>query len=188
MRDTGFVARDAARVAVAYADGKPEPIRMRDGERVAFGPGDGISYAPSRAFDAASYASGGAGMIGSADDFLVFLEALRTGKPAILKPATLAAMKSSQIGDLDVDASGPGWGFGYGFAVLIDPRAANTPQSAGTFTWGGAYGHSWFVDPERRLTVVALTDTAVEGMSGQFPTAIRDAVYAASNAPAPERR
>ena len=73
---------------------------------------------------------------------------------------------------------GPGWGFGYGWAVLIDPAAAQSPQSPGTLQWGGAYGHSWFVDPVRRLSVVALTNTALEGMAGAFPASIRDAVYA----------
>lgn len=47
----------------------------------------------------------------------------------------------------------------------------------------GAYGHSWFVDPEHRLTVVALTNTAFEGMSGAFPQEIRDAVYGQGAAP-----
>jgi CubicO group peptidase (beta-lactamase class C family) len=42
---------------------------------------------------------------------------------------------------------------------------------------GRAYGHSWFVDPANELTVVALTNTAFEGMSGAFPREIRDAVY-----------
>jgi CubicO group peptidase (beta-lactamase class C family) len=72
---------------------------------------------------------------------------------------------------------GPGWGFGFGGALLTDPKAAKTPQLQGTWSWGGAWGHSWFVDPERRLVVVALTNTAVEGMSGKFPVDIRDAVY-----------
>jgi CubicO group peptidase (beta-lactamase class C family) len=40
------------------------------------------------------------------------------------------------------------------------------------------YGHSWFVDPAKRLTVTVLTNTAVEGMSGQFPMQIREALYA----------
>jgi len=33
------------------------------------------------------------------------------------------------------------------------------------------------VDPERKLTVVALTNTALEGMWGKFTTDLRDAVY-----------
>jgi len=35
----------------------------------------------------------------------------------------------------------------------------------------------WFVDPASTITVVALTNTALEGMSGKFPGALRTAVY-----------
>lgn len=71
----------------------------------------------------------------------------------------------------------PGWGFGLGFAVLRDAAGSSTPQSAGTWRWGGAYGHSWFVDPTRGLSVVALTNTLYEGMHGAFVEELRDAVY-----------
>jgi hypothetical protein len=40
-------------------------------------------------------------------------------------------------------------------------------------------GHSWFVDPQRRLTVVALTNTALEGLYGRFPIDVPDAMYRA---------
>ena len=75
------------------------------------------------------------------------------------------------------ETRGPGWGFGYGWAVLDDPAAAATPQSKGTFQWGGVYGHSWFVDPAQALTVVALTNTAIEGMAGPFVSQMCDAIY-----------
>ena len=39
-------------------------------------------------------------------------------------------------------------------------------------------GHTWFVDAARELTVVALTNTGLEGLFGRFPAAVRDAVYA----------
>jgi CubicO group peptidase (beta-lactamase class C family) len=87
MRDTGFSARDRSRVAVAYAPGVPRPERMIDGCLVPFGE-SGIRFAPSRAFDPSSYASGGAGMVGTASDFLVFLEMLRTGRAPILERAS----------------------------------------------------------------------------------------------------
>ena len=51
------------------------------------------------------------------------------------------------------------------------------PQSAGTLNWGGVYGHTWFVDPAKKITVVALTNTAPEGLVGKFPNALRAAVY-----------
>lgn len=175
MRDTGFVVGDPSRLAIPYADGRPKPVRMTDGMFVSLGDG-GARFAPGRALDPASYASGGAGMVGTARDIARFLETIRTGGGGILKAETVAAMMRDQVGP-QAQTQGPGWGFGYGWAVLDDPAGTDTPQSKGTIQWGGAYGHSWFVDPARKLTVVALTNTAFEGMSGAFPTEIRDAVY-----------
>ena len=45
--------------------------------------------------------------------------------------------------------------------------------------WGGVYGHSWQIVPDRETTVVALTNTAIEGMSGVFPGELGAAVAAA---------
>ena len=78
-----------------------------------------------------------------------------------------------------IDPERPGWGFGFGASILKDPVAAQTPQSKGTFAWGGVYGHSWFVDPRLELSVVGLTNTTLECMAGVFTLAVRDAIYRA---------
>jgi CubicO group peptidase (beta-lactamase class C family) len=116
-------------------------------------------------------------MLGSATDFARFLEVIRQGGAPILQPQTLARMMQSQIGELPVDIRDPGWSFGYGWSVLTDPVRAGAPHQAGTIQWGGVYGHSWFVDPAAGLTVIGMTNTAVAGMTGAFPLAIRNAVY-----------
>lgn len=177
MHDTGFEVADPARLATPYVDARPQPLRMRDPQLIPFGAWAGIRFAPGRVFDRGSYASGGSGLLGTADDVLAFLEALR-GDGGILRAQTLQAMRANQTGTLPISLQGAGWGFGYGFAVVTDPLAARTPQSAGSCQWGGVYGHSWFVDPARRLSVVTLTNTAIEGMAGALPTRIRNAVYA----------
>lgn len=175
IEDTDFTVRDPSRLAKAYADGDPEPVPMTDGIAVPL-MGLAATFAPSRILDDGSYPSGGAGMAGTASDVLRFLEAIRTGGAPILKPETVEAMVKDEVGP-QAETQGPGWGFGYGWAVLIDPAATGTPQAADTLQWGGAYGHSWFVDRENGLSVVALTNTAFEGMAGAFPNDIRDAVY-----------
>jgi CubicO group peptidase (beta-lactamase class C family) len=178
LTDTGFAPPDRSRLAAAYADDEPEPVRM--GERYVIpAPREfaGLSFAPGRIFDPASYPSGGAGMAGTAGDFLVFLEALRRGGAPILRPETVQAMATSQIPGLAMPAS-PGTTFGYGFALVTDPAAAGVPMTAGSWRWGGVYGHSWFVDPARRLSVVGLTNTALEGMKGEFVSDLRAAIYA----------
>jgi CubicO group peptidase (beta-lactamase class C family) len=174
MRDTGFWAKAPARLAVPYHDSKPAPAKMEDPYVMAFGEGGRMTYSPSRALDPKAFPSGGAGMVGTAPDVMRLLEAIRTGGKPIMSAATAASMMRNQIGSLA--GPGPGTGFGFGGAVVVDPVAAHT-QSAKTWQWGGVYGHSWFVDPERKLTVVALTNTALEGMWGKFTTDLRDAVY-----------
>lgn len=177
--DAGFAVADRSRLAAPYADGPRGPVRMEGTVAVPLPPqaGEGeVRFTPERLFDPRSFLSGGAGMVGTAADVLTLLEAIRTGGAPILSPATVAMMMRDQVGP-QAETQGPGWGFGYGWAVLDDPAPTGTPQAAGTLQWGGAYGHSWFVDPVNRLTVVALTDTAFEGMAGPFVTELRDAVY-----------
>jgi CubicO group peptidase (beta-lactamase class C family) len=114
-------------------------------------------------------------MNGTAGDMLKFLEAMRVGGGGIVRAETAAAMTADAIAG--IETTRPGWGWGLGFAVLRDPIAAATPQPPGTWRWGGVYGHSWFVDPSAGLAAVALTNTAIAGMAGAFPDAVRDAIY-----------
>ncbi|MFZ2100526.1 MAG: serine hydrolase domain-containing protein, partial [Oricola sp.] len=176
MTSTTFHVTDAKRLAAAYRDGKSRAIRMND--RLDYLPlGTGGPVAPARALDPDAYPSGGGGMSGTADEYLRFLEVLRKGGGPLLSNESVTALTSHQIGGLRAWTEGEGWGFGLGVAVLLDPEAAQTPQGKGTWQWGGALGSHWFVDPENKLTVVVLTNTAVAGVIGAFPAAIRDAVY-----------
>ena len=172
---------DAARTAAAYADHPGEPRRLRQPDRLPFIDGSaGFHLSPARALDPQAYASGGAGMVGSAEDFLRLLETLRRGGQ-VLPTDWVAALTTNQIGDLPM----PFWRARLrpGITVLKDPVAAQTPESVGSWRMGGTYGHSWFVDPARQLSVVAFTNTALEGMSGAFVGEICQAVYAATGVP-----
>ncbi len=173
IKDTGFTVKDPARLVVPYADCIPRPVRMGDLHAVPFGLGS-IQFSPNRALNPHSYASGGCGMVGTARDFMRFLEMLRMDGESILGAELCKMMTTDQTDGL---GPGPGRAFGFGMSVITEPIAASTPQSAGTFTWGGVYGHSWFVDPSQRLAAVSLTNTAVEGLSGRFPVEVRDAIY-----------
>lgn len=182
MTDTDFLAVDPARLAAAYADHPGEPRRLRQPDRLPFIDGcAGFHLSPARALDPQAYASGGAGMVGSAEDFLRLLEMLRQGGGQVLPAEWVTALTTNQIGDLPMPFW-PGRGFGLGITVLKDPVAAQTPESVGSWRMGGTYGHSWFVDPVRQLSVVAFTNTALEGMSGAFVGEICQAVYAATGA------
>ncbi|KGG84758.1 serine hydrolase domain-containing protein [Comamonas thiooxydans] len=182
MIDTGFLVRDPQRVATAYVSDTPQPHLLAEGEVVSpFEGSVGIRYSPGRIFDALAFPSGGAGMAGTAGDFLRLLEALRQGGGALLPDELINEMGRDQTGGLELPDA-PGFGFGLGFSVLRDPLRAASPESVGTWRWGGAYGHAWFVDRARGLSVVAFTNTLYEGMSGRFVTELRDAVYGALEA------
>ncbi|OAB25608.1 serine hydrolase [Paenibacillus macquariensis subsp. defensor] len=177
MSDTGFIAADPERLATAYTNDVPEPRPIHDPDSIAFMEGTaGFQLAPGRALDGTAYPSGGAGMVGSAGDFLQLLETLRKGGAPLLPESMVHEMTTNQIGDLPM-AFWPGRGFGLGITLLKDPAAADTPESPGTWRMGGTYGHSWFVDPKQRLSVVAFTNTALEGMSGQFTVDLCEALY-----------
>jgi CubicO group peptidase (beta-lactamase class C family) len=175
MKDTDFIVVDRGRLAIPYADGTPEPVRMTDGMSVPLF-GAPVTFFPTRIFNQGSYPSGGAGMAGTAPDVLRFLEAIRIARDGVLRASTVEWMMATHVGSW-AQTYGPGWGFGLGWAVLDDPAAAATPQPKGTIQWSGVYGHSWFVDRVNALSVVVLTNTAFEGMSGAFPLEIRDAIY-----------
>ena len=173
MKDTGFAVVDPRRLVVHYADGKPEPRRIAADDQVNFFD-KLVDFSPVRLLEQKAFPSGGAGMAGTANDVLKFLETLRAG--GLLQPQTRSAMFKVQAPTRG-QAEGPGWDFGFGGAVLVDPKATGTPQAAGTLQWNGAYGHKWFIDPANELTVVALTNTTFEGMVGQFTGDVRNAVY-----------
>ena len=187
MTATGFVADRPDMLAAAYvrADGKPR--RMAETEVVPNG--ESVTrYEPGRALDAQAYPSGGAGMVGTAGDYLKFLEAVRLDGGPVLKPETAKAMTSDQVGpifsqilsvtgDKTNEVVAPGWGFGFGGAVLLHPEKAAYRAGAGTLSWSGAYGTHFFMDRESGVSFVVLTNTTPTGMAGPFATALAQAVY-----------
>jgi CubicO group peptidase (beta-lactamase class C family) len=176
LKDTGFSVSDPARLVTPYADADTAPRKMGELHLVPFDVGN-IRFAPSRITDPNSYPSAGAGMAGTAPDYLVFLEALRTGGAPILHPETVRAMTSNAIGDIPVPLVGEGWGYGLGVGVLRDPAPMALPHAPGTWRLAGVYGNHGWVDPDAELSVVVLTNTAIAGMWGTFPDRLMDAIY-----------
>jgi CubicO group peptidase (beta-lactamase class C family) len=177
MASTGFMPVDPARLAIPYADATPQPLRMPDPHSQTFGP-SAIVYSPGRALDPTTYPSAGAGMVGTAADYLRFLEALRVGGAPILQPATARTMTSNVIGEIAGPSGSTASGFGLGVGVLRAAGPNGPPYAVGTWNWGGVYGSNFWVDPEARITAVVLTNTAIAGMAGAFPAQIVRAVYA----------
>jgi len=178
MADSRFTVTDRERLAAAYADGAGGPMLMDDPHSVPNQWGGVTTYDPGRIFDARAFQSGGGGMAGTAADFMTLLEMLRTGGGGILKPETIRLGMADQTPQL-AHAQAPGWKFSYFGAWLGDPKLAGSPATRGTNRWGGIYGHNWFIDPARGLTVLSMSNTGLEGSDGTYREEVRNAVYAA---------
>ena len=182
MSHTGFRVPRGARLAVAYRDDPAGPRRI--GAHDALQLDTGVArVSASRVHDLQAYPCGGAGMVGTAADYLRLLECLRTGGAPLLAEASTRALLTNAIGDVAVPSRGPGWTFGLGPLVLQDPQLAGSVQGRGTWLWGGVFGGHYWVDPEHALSLVALTNTGVAGLWGAFPDSLVAALYSTGEGP-----
>jgi CubicO group peptidase (beta-lactamase class C family) len=78
----------------------------------------------------------------------------------VLSPKTVAIMTSDHLGPnirnqvAGTEQGRDGYGFGLGVAVRVRDGVAAIPGSKGDFTWNGANGTAFWVDPQERLVVV----------------------------------
>lgn len=70
------------------------------------------------------------------------------------------------LGTLNLE---PGHGFGLGFAVVQRPKKANRSNSAkGEYFWSGANSTHFFINPEKKLVVVFMTQVASVGSPNPY--------------------
>lgn len=106
------------------------------------------------------YYSGGAGSVGTIDDYAVFCQMLLQGGVyqgvRLLGPKTVAFMTRNQIGDNEV------WTrkdkFGLGFQVITPGTRYADQAGDQAFTWGGMYLSEYTVDPEEELILLFYTN------------------------------
>jgi len=138
---------------------------------------------------------GGGGLYSTGRDYLVFLQMLmhqgRFNGAQLLRPQTVALMGQNQIGDItaglwkttnnqltnDLDLF-PGipckWGLGYMINTLPGPNG----RSAGSVTWGGIFNTYYWLDPQKRIAGVFMTqilpfgDHKAVALGGEFERGI----------------
>lgn len=150
MKDTAFhvPAEKSARMASLYVVDRATLLKPADGFMVL-----DISKPPTAA-------NGGGGLVSTVADYARFAHMLARGGELdgvrILSPATVRMMASNHLTEsqLAKQPLGPGVGFGLDFAVVMDPAAAGTLAGKGTFSWGGAAGTWFWVDPENDVVVM----------------------------------
>ena len=109
---------------------------------------------------AQQYLSGGAGVVGTIEDYARFCTMLLQGGSfngkQILGRKTIELMTTNQIGDLEV------WDthdkFGLGFQLITGKGVAQMPGSVGAYKWGGMYSTDYIIDPKEDLVMLIYTN------------------------------
>ncbi len=92
------------------------------------------------------YESGGAGCVSTVNDYIKFLEALRTGK--IIKNETIDLMSTDM---LTTQQKRNYWVTDYGYGLGV--RCPDSTNKKTDFGWGGAAGAYLAVDRKNKLSV-----------------------------------
>lgn len=108
-----------------------------------------------------AFYSGSGGLVSTAHDYIRFQQMMLNGGELdgvrILGPKTVELMFANHTGDLPLWLSGPGMGFGLGYSVVLDRAVAQTSDTEGSVSWGGAFGTLFWIDPEEELVAIILT-------------------------------
>jgi CubicO group peptidase (beta-lactamase class C family) len=108
------------------------------------------------------YFSGGGGLVSTLYDYAILLQMfLNHGEyngVRLLAPNTVRMITENQIGDLHPNIGGDDAAhnkFGFGFYIITDEGSHYTPSQAGTYSWGGVFSTSYWVDPKEDMLVIA---------------------------------
>jgi CubicO group peptidase (beta-lactamase class C family) len=182
MRDAGFFVpgNKRSRFVTLY---RANP----NGELVADGtPGSPADYAEQPAM-----ASGGGGMVSTAEDYYRFAQMLgnggELGGTRVLAPSSVHLMSSNHLppslltGEFGIGLQilRPGFGYGYNCAVVFDPPQANLPEGKDIFFWDGAAGTWFWVDPTNDVVFVGMIQRLLGPSSPPLEFQSRSVVYQA---------
>ena len=177
MKDTYFLVpkEKATRLVNLYREDSTGKLVKATGNML-----NGKTITPNYPLETSTYYSGGAGLSSTIYDYAVFLQMLLNngvynGKRIISRNA-VRMMTMNQIGDLSRGDDK----FGLGFQVVTERGSARTPAQAGTFSWGGAFATSYWVDPKEKMVMLfyrQLQNTT----KGEVVEKFRALTYAAMN-------
>jgi CubicO group peptidase (beta-lactamase class C family) len=175
MTDTGFaISPDKAS---RYA--KPLPADPDTGKAQARSP---------ELTQKLGFECGGGCAASTASDYLRFATMLmnrgQVGEAHLLGRKTVDYMLSDQLGPNiknligNADPTRADYGFGLGLAVRTTPGVVRMMGSVGQFSWPGASGTDWWVDPKEELAVVYMS-AAPGPLRWHYRQAINALVYQA---------
>ncbi len=131
-----------------------------------------------------SYFKGGAGLVGTASDYLKFAQMMVNGGTyegkRYLSKKTVELMLSNHTVGMSgstIATTGPGYGHGLGFGVRLDEGMGWTPGSKGDAMWAGAWGTSFWIDPKEQLVGVFMSQAPSTRVTSRM--LYKDLVYGA---------
>ena len=122
-------------------------------------------------YENVAFFSGGGGLVSTAMDFMIFMETLQNGGSLngnrIIGPKTLKYMTKDHLsGSIEkkggsgesplVEMNNNGSGFGLGFGLVTNSVNKSVIGSDGTYSWGGAAGTVFWIDPVENISVVSM--------------------------------
>jgi len=153
MKDSAFFVPEAkwSRLAVLQTPKRDGSGKVEPGKGYAQ---DHYKYKPSLML-------GGAGSVGTLDDYARFVSMLLNGgeldHTRLLGRKTVELMHADHLGALPRGGTLPdGYGFGLTFAVNLGPGRTATVGSEGEYYWGGAAGTAFWIDPKEHMIGVFL--------------------------------
>ena len=171
-----LVERISGQSLVGYLQDKIlDPLKMHDTSyivpkdkinRVAAvyspnGPNQTIELFRETEYRETTYFGGVAGLSSTVSDYWRFSQMLLNGGELdgvrLLSPKTVNLMISNHSGENDVYIRGPGYTFGLGFGLVNDAGTARDPLTPGTFSWGGAWGTIFWIDPVENMIGIMMT-------------------------------
>jgi CubicO group peptidase (beta-lactamase class C family) len=183
MKDTAFylAPEKAGRFAALYAANPAGKIEPSNGGVVA------MNYSKPPAVPL-----GGGGLLSTATDYVRFAQMLANGGELggtrILAPSSVAMMRTNRLPPAITDSGeygigffhmNRGFGFGFDFGVYTEPGFISHPLGKGTYTWGGAAGTWFWIDPTNDIVFVGMVQRVIAPGSPDMDTIAHELVYQA---------
>lgn len=183
MKDTAFHVAEGKRerFATLYSTNATGALSPTAGGNVA------LDYRTEPAMP-----SGGGGLTSTTSDYLRFSQMLLNGGELggvrILAPSSVALMRTNRLSPAIMDSSeygigffhvSRGFGFGFDFGVYVDPGFIGHTVGKGTFTWGGAAGTWFWIDPAKDVVFVGMVQRIIDPKSPDMDTLTHESVYQA---------
>lgn len=132
-----------------------------------------------------AHPNGGGGLVSSTEDYLAFAQMLldggrgpaENGAHLILSPRTVSLMVRNHLSPQIAGWNRPGMGFGLGGSVMTDPGQAGDYGTPGRYSWGGAAGTVFWIEPVEQLAAVMMIQLASpSSIAGDIWVAVHQAL------------